>query len=193
MLTSSSSFMLWVYSRHCTCLDLSYHFCLTPLPLALADGHSASMFLNDWARAYRQQLLGAGGKDATSAGHTPVLGSRALMDRSCLLIGSAARLGPASKGLPPSTKGREMVSSSSGRLLTIDIRTTASATAAAAAQSELPPESDAEECETAGAAVVDAPVIRGDPMGRSCLALQQVPAAGWITALGQVKKVGRKV
>ena len=181
------------------------------------------MFLNDWARAYRQQTLGAEGADATAAApaaadttavsDTLVLGpSRALTDRSCLLLGSAARLarapdkgvapaGPAVRlaqgsagdlapspkagDLAPSPKVLEMVSSS-GRKLTIDVRTTASM---ATVPSEPTPTEAGEESE-AGAAVVDAPIVGGGSSVRSCLALQQVPAAGWLPALRQVKKVG---
>ena len=141
--------------------------------------------------------------EAATAAGIPMLGpSRVLTDRSCLLLGSAARLAQAASekgvaheisagglaqgsvgGLAQSPKVLEMVSSS-GRRLTIDIRTTA---AAAAVQPELPPVGGVEECDT-GAAVVDAP-LRGGSAVRSCLALQQVPAAGWLPALRQVKKV----
>ena len=142
--------------------------------------------------------------DAANAADIPMLGpSRVLTDRSCLLIGSAARLAQAPEkgvahegsagglaqgsagGLAPSPKVLEMVSSS-GRRLTIDIRTTASA---ATVPSEPTPTEAGEESE-AGAAVVDAPIVGGGSSVRSCLALQQVPAAGWLPALRQVKKVG---
>jgi len=174
-------------------------------PSPLADGHSACMFLNDWARASRRQQLAVSHESPCSAS---LLSSSPIMDRSSLLLRCEfSRQVPPSEGKHSGGSGGSWRHETDRRGFT-DLKDPGAPstntgtvmldlTANAATKQEMSTvkaqQQLAERHPAGGKAAFDVRSALGrreQPLP-ACLALQQLPSGRWLSTLQRAKQVVR--